>query len=395
MSFARPFGRDARGGLELPALGRRRGAFAPLDLYTGGTTDTGWFYDPNDMETMFQDAAGTTPAAIGSPVGLMLDKSQGLGLGPELVTNGTFDSDISGWGTATFVWDSGTAVASATNPSISQSNLTFAAGRTYEVKITTSNVVGGSMWVRLTGGGSPVNSPAFSNGSFIFRITSTGNTNLLIERSSGTVTSATIDNISVRELPGNHRRQTVALNRPTLLQDENGLNYLAYNGTSTSLSTSAFAWGTDKATVVAGVRKLSDAAGDRVIVEASANSGSTNGTFRLGTNAATFTWRSRGTVSADTSGAGAQPISAVLTGIGDISGDVARLRRNGAQVGEALTDQGTGNFGTHQAFFGARAGTSLFFNGREYSQFAINRLLTADELAQLKRYTAQRTGVTL
>ena len=173
------------------------------------------------------------------------------------------------------------------------------------------------------------------------------------------------------------------------------LHYLSYDGINDSMATASFAWGTDKATVVAGVRKLSDAAGARTIVETSTNSDSTNGTFRLGTDAATFTWRSRGTVSANPSGAGAQPITAVLTGIGDIAGDVARLRRNAAQVGEVLTDQGTGNLLTYPAYFGARAGTSLFFNGREYSQFAINRLLTAAELAQIEAYTAGKTGVVL
>ena len=38
--------------------------------------EQGFFYDPNDLSTMFQDAAGTVPVtAAGQPVGLMLDKS--------------------------------------------------------------------------------------------------------------------------------------------------------------------------------------------------------------------------------------------------------------------------------------------------------------------------------
>ena len=36
----------------------------------------GFFYDPNDLSTMFQDAAGTVPVtAAGQPVGLIRDKS--------------------------------------------------------------------------------------------------------------------------------------------------------------------------------------------------------------------------------------------------------------------------------------------------------------------------------
>ena len=46
-------------------------------LFANG--EQGFFYDPNDLSTMFQDAAGTVPVTgVGQPVGLMLDKSKGL-----------------------------------------------------------------------------------------------------------------------------------------------------------------------------------------------------------------------------------------------------------------------------------------------------------------------------
>lgn len=38
--------------------------------------EQGFAYDPNDLSTMFQDSAGTTPVtAVGQPVGLIRDKS--------------------------------------------------------------------------------------------------------------------------------------------------------------------------------------------------------------------------------------------------------------------------------------------------------------------------------
>ena len=38
--------------------------------------EQGFFYDPNDLSTMFQDAAGTVPVnGVGQPVGLIRDKS--------------------------------------------------------------------------------------------------------------------------------------------------------------------------------------------------------------------------------------------------------------------------------------------------------------------------------
>lgn len=43
-------------------------------LFANG--EQGFAYDPNDLTTMFQDAAGTVPVtAVGQPVGLILDKS--------------------------------------------------------------------------------------------------------------------------------------------------------------------------------------------------------------------------------------------------------------------------------------------------------------------------------
>ena len=61
-------------------------------------SEPGLMYDPSDLSTMFQDSAGTTPVtAVGQPVGLRLDKSKGLVLGPELVTNGDFSAGSTGW----------------------------------------------------------------------------------------------------------------------------------------------------------------------------------------------------------------------------------------------------------------------------------------------------------
>ena len=51
-----------------------RNAFNPLSLFAAG--EQGVWYDPSDLSTLFQDAAGTTPVtAAGQPVGRMLDKS--------------------------------------------------------------------------------------------------------------------------------------------------------------------------------------------------------------------------------------------------------------------------------------------------------------------------------
>lgn len=60
-------------GLSLSSGSGSVAAFSPADLFSGGTT--GAWYDPSDLSSMFQDSAGTTPAAVDSPVGKINDKS--------------------------------------------------------------------------------------------------------------------------------------------------------------------------------------------------------------------------------------------------------------------------------------------------------------------------------
>jgi len=77
--------------------------FSPLSLFAA--SEPGAWYDPSDLTTMFTDAAGSTPVTTpGQTVALLLDKSKGLVLGSELVTNGDFSAGSTGWtllGTAT------------------------------------------------------------------------------------------------------------------------------------------------------------------------------------------------------------------------------------------------------------------------------------------------------
>lgn len=56
------------------SLTQQLGGFSPASLFSGG--QQGAWYDPSDVNTLFQDSAGTTPVtAVGQPVGLILDKS--------------------------------------------------------------------------------------------------------------------------------------------------------------------------------------------------------------------------------------------------------------------------------------------------------------------------------
>jgi len=166
--------------------------------------------------------------------------------------------------------------------------------------------------------------------------------------------------------------------------------YLAFDGTDDSFGTSAIDFsGTDEMTVFAGVSKLSDAARG-AIVELTASAAANNGAFLLAApNAAsaTFAFESKGTALTDAVESSiAAPTTAVLTGIGDISGDVTTLRRNGTQRDSDTGDQGTGNYANAALFIGRRNNASLPLNGRLYSLIVLGRAATAAELTSTETW---------
>lgn len=57
-------------------LGYSNATFEGLIVSLFSDNEQGFFYDPNDLSTLFQDSMGTIPVTgVGQPVGLMLDKS--------------------------------------------------------------------------------------------------------------------------------------------------------------------------------------------------------------------------------------------------------------------------------------------------------------------------------
>jgi hypothetical protein len=152
--------------------------------------------------------------------------------------------------------------------------------------------------------------------------------------------------------------------------------YIKPNGSNQFMQTNSINFtATDKMTVWQGVRKLSDAA-TALPIELSINAPANNGSFFIAapvSASANYQFTNKGTIvqsASYTNALVAAPITNVLTSIGDISGDVATLRVNAAQVATSSADQGTGNYGDYPAYFYARAGTSLYFNGNDYASIA-------------------------
>lgn len=168
--------------------------------------------------------------------------------------------------------------------------------------------------------------------------------------------------------------------------------YLQADGSDDGMVTPALDLSaTDEIGVFTAVRKLSDAAA-AMVAEFSASTGGNNGSFGVQAPAgasASLRFVSRGTaeISATyTNAAVAAPYTAVLTGLGDISGDSVILRANGSQVASAANDQGTGNYGNYQLYFFRRGGASLPFNGLEYGYALGDALPSAAQITSMENY---------
>jgi hypothetical protein len=148
--------------------------------------------------------------------------------------------------------------------------------------------------------------------------------------------------------------------------------------------------GTDKVTVAAGVRTFG---ANGMICELSTDLSSNNGTFYLYDNNSNtrFDYQSKGTVSVGVTSSRTAPITSILTGLSNISGDSAILQVNGVQASSSTSDQGTGNYGNYPLYIGARAGTSLFFGGRLYGTVGRGALNNDQQNAALTAYLNSKT----
>ena len=205
----------ALGGLTRP-LGGPRNQITMRSIFR---TRTGIWYDPQDLTTMYQDAAGTLPVyrpgsgAVDPPVGLLLDKSRGLELGPELVVNGGFDTDTVWAKTGTWGISGGVASAidTAGTTGVYQA-LATGIGKRYRVAFDLVSISKGG--IRILCGGS-WSATVTAPGSYVLDVTATATATPLGPYTNGT-TTAVIDNISIREIKGYHAYQSTTTARPTL-----------------------------------------------------------------------------------------------------------------------------------------------------------------------------------
>jgi hypothetical protein len=171
-----------------------------------------------------------------------------------------------------------------------------------------------------------------------------------------------------------------------------------YWGAQAELATSATDYqrvGTDKMTVMAGVRKNSDAV--TIISELTANANTNNGAFTLYTNTAGLGWASKGTTLVDLSNSSgaSSPIGLVLTGQGNISAPASSLRANGVGILSSTSSQGSGNFQNAALYIGSRGGSTNRFNGIIYTLIVRGAATPTGTIADFERnLLAKRAGIT-
>lgn len=230
----------------------------------------GAWYDPTDLSTLFQDSTGTTPVtATGQPVGLMIDKRLGYTVGAQLVVNGDFaQQNVNGWvgagpGPGVVAWSAGglqlTAAAAFDQARYALSGLTI--GQSYEVSATIGASASNTYLDIVSA--SPAAATALANTARSVRLVFiAGATTCTIAFVSTAIQVATIDNVSARELPGNHARQTTAGFRP-VYRNVAGRQYLEFDGVDDRIvATFAIAQPIDRISAFANV---SFTASDRVM----------------------------------------------------------------------------------------------------------------------------------
>lgn len=206
----------------------------------------------------------------------------------------------------------------------------------------------------------------------------------------------------VRDKSGNehHATQATLAERP-IYRTGGGLRWLEFNGVNQFLVTPTITPATDKVQVYAGVSKASNT-GTGIVVEYSADVNASPGSFYVLAPLTSGTVRSFGATSRGSALAIAfmaantipSPSTNVVTMLSDIGGDSVKLRADGVQVAQSVSDQGTGGFTARQTYIGMRGGVSLPFLGSLHGLvIRFGPILSADEIARAEAYLAVKSGV--
>jgi hypothetical protein len=178
--------------------------------------------------------------------------------------------------------------------------------------------------------------------------------------------------------------------------------YLQPDGVDDGMATASIDFsGTDKMTVFAAVRKLSDATRG-TLVETGTDWTSVNGSFAIeapGLDANQgYRFASRGTTARNnnvTTGYAA-PVTNILTMQSDISTPIIKSRINGVNLTDVSLSQGTGNYDNLPFYLFRRGGTVLPFNGQCFGLIVAGGSYPLSTIQEVERILSGYTpGVSL
>jgi len=219
------------------------------DLYNLGTSITIYnllstndvmrWYDPSDTSTMFTGSQGarTQVSANDDPVHIILDKGQQHDWSGELITNGTFDTDTSGWipGDAASNLSQENGRLRITNGDATAGyaildNFTPTIGVPYLIKFDIVAASTGTNFRFLFGGTDT--SGTLSIGTYIYIITPTTTGNFILSNGNMSTNGAWVewDNVSLEEIPGIHMQSGPAGTDKPLLKISDGKYWLETGG---------------------------------------------------------------------------------------------------------------------------------------------------------------------
>jgi hypothetical protein len=226
---------------------------------------------------------------------------------------------------------------------------------------------------------------------------------------NASVAGFTVDNISVRELPGNHATQATAAARPILRQTAGGLYYLEFDGVDDSYSVTEFSLPDGQSVFFAfePTSNITSNSSSQVIIrDSDLSEGNTNyGLVSLGSTTFTlvderFSWLTRTDV-------GSNQIAGRGYSGGDISAhphlftitfgnaaDTTIFRIDGSPVATSETNQygGFDEVYSSQKYNTIGSGT---LNGKFFGLIMRGAETTGAELANTETYLAAKSGVTL
>ena len=217
-----------------------------------GTSLHQFCYLTPDLAGLYQDSIGTIPVtAVEQPVGLMLDKSQGLVLGSELVANGTFDAGTTGWIAAnsaslSVVGQKLRVQHDGMNYPLAAYNIPTVAGKTYRIHFsvtrgTSPNGIGLRAFnLPYGGGGAQLSDSGYkvASGDYVcvFKAVSSTSHIYFIVNTETVGTYDDVGNVSIRELSGNHAFQATAAARP-VLKETGTVRRIKFDGVDDKLTT--------------------------------------------------------------------------------------------------------------------------------------------------------------